>query len=79
MNGYEDYNHDMEIKLCDSCKGEGEVKEYDFRGYLTHKCSRCNGTGRIKFKGYTWEVPFDHPEEDLLKADTEIFEILRRL
>jgi DnaJ-class molecular chaperone len=72
----------MEIKICKTCNGKGEVME-DVGTHNTeweiHSCSKCNGTGRIKTRSYSYEVPFDMEDSEIYKVDTEIINLIRKL
>lgn len=71
----------MEIKICPNCGGNGEfvVRERITNEFDNNICGKCNGTGRILTRKYTYEVPFDFNKSSLSKADSQIFDIIRNL
>lgn len=70
----------MDIKLCNSCNGKGDIEQYLHRNdYETVICKKCNGTGRVITRTYSYEVPFGSDIHKLYKVDSEIFELIRKL
>jgi hypothetical protein len=71
----------MEIKICPNCSGNGEliVRERITNEFDNNVCGKCNGTGRILTRTYTYEVPFDFNKSSLRKADSQIVDIIRSL
>ena len=65
------------IEICTSCKGEGVVKEYDFRDYSFEKCGCCNGSGRLRVLEYSVSVPFGF--DDYYEVDDQVVKLLRGL
>jgi Ribonuclease G/E len=72
----------MEIKICPTCNGEGVItrdvgthqSEYEW-----HTCSKCNGTGRIKTRSYSYSVPFDMDDKEIHKVDAQIIKLIIEL
>lgn len=72
----------MEIKICNTCNGTGEIREdigTHKSEYEYHKCSNCNGTGRIKTRSYNYSVPYDMENSEINKVDSEIINLIRKL
>jgi len=72
----------MEIKLCKSCVGLGKItKPVMTRGnyYEDFVCIKCNGTGRIKTRSYSYSVPFNTNDAEIIKLDSKIFDLIRGL
>jgi DnaJ-class molecular chaperone len=70
----------MDIKICNSCDGKGDVKQYDnHNDYEIVICKKCYGTGRVLTRTYTYEVPFGTDINILYKLDSEIFGLIRKL
>lgn len=72
----------MEISLCKSCNGTGEI-EHNIGGhqseYVTYTCSKCKGTGRLYYRIYSYEVPYSSDTSLIYKIDTKIIELIREL
>jgi DnaJ-class molecular chaperone len=72
----------MEIKICKTCNGSGEVSEdigTHKTEWETRTCSKCNGTGRIKTRSYSYSVPYDMENAEIFKVDAEIINLIRKL
>ena len=72
----------MDIKICNHCKGTGELREdigTHESEYVNYVCSMCNGTGRVKTRTYSYSVPYDLEDSIINKADSKIIEIIREL
>jgi DnaJ-class molecular chaperone len=69
----------MNIKLCNSCNGAGEIETRDRDGYDKHPCSRCSGTGRLYSTTYTVDFPFTGVGKvQYIKACNKIVDIIRK-
>ena len=69
----------MEIKLCTSCNGEGEVEYTEYRDPELIECSKCKGTGRVITNTYTYTVPYTSNRSTIYQKDAEIHALLREL
>lgn len=72
----------MEIKICKRCEGNGTICEDDgthSSDYEYNTCSKCNGTGRVKTRSYSYSVPFDMENEKIYKVDGKIIDLIRKL
>lgn len=69
----------MDIKLCDSCKGEGRHTVRDRDGYSSYHCVQCNGTGKQLTSDYAYSVPFDSNKSEIYKVDSAICELIREM
>ena len=69
----------MDIQICPTRKGEGEVafrEEGHNPDKIYAKCNRCNGSGRILTRNYHIELPYgtDLSETGYYKLDANIIE-----
>ena len=72
----------MEIRICNTCQGTGEIREdvgTHQSEYEYHVCSKCNGTGRVLSRSYSYCVPFDADRTQIRKFDAEIIDLIRKL
>lgn len=46
------------IKICPTCKGEGNLTILNNNDYEIIVCERCKGSGKIYKKTYVIEMPF---------------------
>lgn len=72
----------MEIKICHACKGTGiltrDIGTHNFE-YEDYCCSNCRGTGRIKTRSYSYQVPYDMDDTEIFEIDSEIMSLIRKL
>jgi len=72
----------MEIEICKTCKGEGDIKvNSDFRSgdFEMANCPKCNGTGRVLINTYRYEVPFNSDRSIIYEVDSDIHLLIREL
>ena len=69
----------MKIKICEICKGEGELQFLEDRhsGYTTEPCTHCGGTGKVYTRTYKYEVPFNMEKSIIYEYDAKIIEMIR--
>ena len=72
----------MEVKICYSCKGLGEITKYYgayYKEIKSVKCNSCNGTGRILTKSYIYNIPFDTNKLIIYEYDSKLFNLIKEL
>jgi len=72
----------MNIEICHTCKGEGEIRTdvvYHNSEYVWNKCTTCNGTGRVLTRSYKLIIPFGADKTEYYKADSSIIQIIRNI
>ncbi len=72
----------MNVVICHSCDGTGETREdvgTHNSDYVYYKCTKCNGTGRVKTRSYSYSVPYDMDHDKICKVDSEIINLIRKL
>lgn len=70
----------MNIIICTSCEGGGKKKIYDdYNDWSMEKCEKCNGTGRLKTRSYSYHVPFSCPDTSIYNIDARIIDLIRKL
>jgi hypothetical protein len=68
----------MNIQICPVCTGNGYTTENDrYDGYISHNCKRCEGTGRIMTRTYSFDVPFGTDMNKIYPIDNQIIEWIR--
>lgn len=75
----------MEIKICPSCEGTGEISEdvgTHYSEYESRPCSKCNGDEKIYTSTirYEFSLPFSNENRSLMyKIDSEIHDSIRQI
>lgn len=72
----------MKVEICPRCSGIGETREdigTHQSEYIYHKCTYCNGTGRVYTNIYSYMVSFDIDKERLYEIDAEIIKLIRSM
>jgi len=69
----------MDVEICESCQGIGEVREHVAHNYFFNKCESCNGTGRVLTRTYSYTVPFDRDKKEIYIIDSEIVSLIRKI
>lgn len=67
------------VIICSRCDASGTIREdvgYHQSEYEFHKCTDCNGTGRIIQYYYSYEVPFGTDRDILYKLDKQIRDLI---
>jgi hypothetical protein len=68
----------MKVQICPMCEGNGFTTENDrFAGYISAGCTRCNSTGRIITRIYSFDVPFGTDMNKIYPIDNQIIEWIR--
>lgn len=68
----------MTISICPDCNGEGFRSENDrYDGWVSIACKRCNNTGRIKTRKYSFEIPYGTDDGNIRAIDNQIYEWIR--
>ena len=72
----------MDVKICKICDGTGETREdigTHNSEYVFHKCSGCNGTGRVYTRSYSYTVPYNMKKQIIYDFDSVIIDLIRKL
>lgn len=74
----------MEVKICQTCKGEGKYRvdiPSHNNDYKMENCTNCNRTGKVIVAEIhlTAEVPYTEGSDGLLFWDTNVHETSRKL
>lgn len=67
----------MKVNLCPNCEGQGVLRQRLSEGYESVTCTRCDGTGRVETRTFSFDVPFGKKIENLNEIETQIFELIK--
>jgi hypothetical protein len=72
----------MKVEVCRHCEGHGE---FVIAGSHRHEdshiktCTECNGTGRVKTKSFSIQIPYDFDMTEFCRAEKIILEQISSL
>jgi len=67
----------IKIELCPNCGGQGTTELRERGGYVTTKCDRCEGTGRLQHVTYSTYIPFGATLDP--NTDEKIHKLINKL